>query len=140
VGCVVPQLVEGRTGLVRLGALRRAPKELTTRRTISLLGPKAHRGGTITADNGCEFHDDAKIEAGLKIDFQFATPHRGWKRASNENTHGLLRQYLPKGTDSAQLTQWQCHRLAAILNNRPRNPSRRTRAQSFAANPGCLGL
>lgn len=75
---------------------------------------------TITADNGCEFHDYKKIEAGLKIDFYFATPHHAWERGSNENTNGLIRQYLPKGTDLAALTQPQCDRLAAILNNRPR--------------------
>ncbi len=117
--CVLT-VVERRTGLLRLGALRRATKELTTRRTISLLSQEAHPVRTITADNGGEFHDYAKIEAGLKIDFYFATPHHAWERGSNENTNGLLRQYLPKGTDLAELTQWQCNRLAAILNNRPR--------------------
>ncbi|MBK8090965.1 MAG: IS30 family transposase [Verrucomicrobiaceae bacterium] len=117
--CVLT-VVERRTGLVRLGALRRATKELTTRRTLSLLGKEAHRVRTITADNGCEFHDYKKIETGLKIDFYFAKPHHAWERGSNENTNGLLRQYLPKGTDLAGLTQPQCNRLAEILNNRPR--------------------
>jgi IS30 family transposase len=117
--CVLT-VVERRTGLVRIGALRPATKELTSRRTISLLGREAHRVRTITADNGCEFHDYKKIEASLKIDFYFATPHRAWERGSNENTNGLLRQYLPKGKDLAGLSQALCNRLAAILNNRPR--------------------
>ena len=99
---------------------RRATKELTTRRTISLLGKEAHRVRSITANNSCEFHDYEKIEAGLKIDFYFATPHHAWERGSNEKTYGLLMQYLSKGTDLAGLTQSQCNRLAAILNNRPR--------------------
>jgi transposase, IS30 family len=81
---------------------------------------EAHRVRTITADNGCEFHDYKKIEAGLKIDFYSATPHHAWERGSHENTNGLLRQYLPKGTDLAGLTQPQCNRQAEILNNRPR--------------------
>ena len=119
--CVLT-VVERSTGLVRIGALRRATKELTTRRTLSLLAKEAHRIRTITADNGCEFHDYETIEAGLKIDFYFATPHHAWERGSNENTNGLLRQYLPKGTDLAGLTQPQCNRIAAILNNRPRKP------------------
>lgn len=102
--CVLT-VVERRTGLMRLGALRRATKELTTRRTLSLLGKEAHRVRTITADNGCEFHDYVKIEAGLKIDFYFATPHHAWERGSNKNTNGLLRQYLPKGTDLIEITQ-----------------------------------
>jgi IS30 family transposase len=117
--CVLT-IVERRTGLVRIGALRRATKEQTTRRTIALLGQEAHRVRTITADNGCEFHDYEKIEAALKLDFYFATPHHAWERGSNENTNGLLRQYLPKGSNLAGLTQPQCDRLAAILNNRPR--------------------
>ena len=117
--CVLT-VVERRTGLVRIGALLRATKELTTRRTISLLGKEAHRVRTITADNGGEFHDYGKIEAGLQASFYFATPHHAWERGSNENTNGLLRQYLPKGTDLAGLTQPQCERIAAILNNRPR--------------------
>jgi len=117
--CVLT-VVERRTGLVRIGALQRATKELTTKRTISLLSKEAHPIRTITADNGCEFHDYKKIEAGLKIDFYFATPHHAWERGSNENTNGLLRQYLPKGTDLGGLTQPQCNCLAAKLNNRPR--------------------
>lgn len=117
--CVLT-IVERRTGLVRIGALRRATKELTTQRTLSLLGREAHRVRTITADNGCEFHDYKKIEAGLKTDVYFATPHHAWERGTNENTNGLLRQYLPKGTDLSGLTQAQCHRLASLLNNRPR--------------------
>lgn len=117
--CVLT-IVERRTGLVRIGPLRRATKELTTRRTVSLLGQEAHPVRTITADNGCEFHDYKQIEAALKTDFYFATPHHAWERGSNENTNGLLRQYLPKGTSLAGLTQPQCDRLAEILNNRPR--------------------
>ena len=113
-------VVERRTGLERIGALRRATKELTTRRTISLPGREAHRVRTITADNGCEFHDYKKIGASLKIDFYIATPHHAWGRGSKENTNGLRRQCLPKGTNLAGLTQPQCNPLAAILNNRPR--------------------
>ena len=69
--CVLT-IVERHTGLVRIGALKRATKDLTTCRTISLLGKEAHRVRTITADNGCEFHDYGKIEAGLQASFYFA--------------------------------------------------------------------
>jgi IS30 family transposase len=50
----------------------------------------------------------------------FATPHHAWERATNENTNGLLRQYLPRGTSFERLKQAQCNRIAEILNNRPR--------------------
>jgi IS30 family transposase len=50
----------------------------------------------------------------------FATPHHAWERGTNENTNGLLRQYLPKRQSMASLTQPDCDRIAAHLNRRPR--------------------
>ncbi len=47
-------------------------------------------------------------------------PHHAWERATNENTNGLLRQYLPKRTCLRHLTQWQCNAIAKRLNHRPR--------------------
>ncbi|MEJ1353392.1 MAG: IS30 family transposase, partial [Candidatus Sedimenticola sp. (ex Thyasira tokunagai)] len=49
-----------------------------------------------------------------------ATPHHSWERGSNENANGLIRQYLPKGTSMANLTQHQCDAIAHKLNTRPR--------------------
>jgi IS30 family transposase len=50
----------------------------------------------------------------------FATPHHPWERGINENTNGLLRQYLPKRRSMAPLTQHDCDLIAATLNHRPR--------------------
>ena len=55
---------------------------------------------TITADNGTEFHDYESVEEATGVKFYFATPY-----PSNENFNGLLRQYLPKRTSQAALTQ-----------------------------------
>ncbi len=52
---------------------------------------------TITADNGTEFHWYKQVEAANPVKFYFATPHHSWERGTNENTNGLIRQYLPKG-------------------------------------------
>lgn len=75
---------------------------------------------TITADNGTEFHDYAALERQTGVRFYFATPHHSWERGTNENTNGLLRQFLPKGQCQKHLTQWDCNRLARLLNRRPR--------------------
>lgn len=75
---------------------------------------------TVTADNGTEFHDYAAIERATGTAFYFATPHHSWERGTNENTNGLIRQYVPKGTSMAKLTQQRCNAIARALNNRPR--------------------
>ena len=75
---------------------------------------------TITADNGTEFHDYASVEAETGVRFYFATPYHSWERGSNENFNGLLRQYLPKRTSMAHLTQKRCDAIARQLNARPR--------------------
>ena len=75
---------------------------------------------TITADNGTEFHSYKRIEAATGVEFYFATPHHSWERGTNENTNGLIRQYLPKKTSQAHVTQADCDGIAAKLNSRPR--------------------
>lgn len=75
---------------------------------------------TITADNGTEFHGYAALEQTTGTRFYFATPHHAWEHGTNENTNGLLRQYLPKGESMAALTQHDCNPLATKLNRRPR--------------------
>jgi IS30 family transposase len=78
------------------------------------------RVATVTADNGSEFHSYAEIEAATGALFYFATPHHSWERGTNENTNGLIRQYLPKRESMAHVTQADCDAIAAKLNTRPR--------------------
>jgi IS30 family transposase len=75
---------------------------------------------TITLDNGTEFHGYKEVENQLGVKFYFATPYRSWERGTNENTNGLVRQYLPKGQCLKWLTQTECNRIAKELNDRPR--------------------
>ena len=112
--------MERKTGLVRIGQIQRATKELTLERTIKLLWAERNRVKTITADNGTEFHNYRDLENILDTQVYFATPHHAWERGTNENTNGLIRQYLPKGTNLNRITQRQCSRIAEQLNNRPR--------------------
>ena len=112
--------VERKSGLVRIGKLTRATAAYTTERAVQLLLGEPHRVHTLTADNGTEFHGFPDIERGLDARVYFATPHHAWERGTNENTNGLLRQYLPKGADLRNLTQRDCNRIARHLNQRPR--------------------
>src|SRR3954465_7661028 len=94
-------VVERKSGLVRVGKIDRVGAQETLQRTVSLLRHERHRIRTITADNGSEFHMYKTLERRLRATVYFATPHHAWKRGTNENTNGLLRQYLPKGTNLA---------------------------------------
>ena len=119
-GPCVLTLVERKTGFLVLGQLRQRTTTAVTRRATQLIRREARPVHTITVDNGTEFHDYGAIERETATRFYFATPHHSWERGTNENTNGLLRQYLPKGQSMAHLTQAACDRLADKLNRRPR--------------------
>lgn len=113
-------IVERKSGLIRIGKIARVGAQETLHRTVSLLRNEPHPVHSITADNGTEFHMYKSLEQKLGTKFYFATPHHAWERGTNENTNGLLRQYLPKHTNLAPLTQRQCTAFATKLNHRPR--------------------
>ena len=75
---------------------------------------------TITADNGKEFARHKEIAKGLDAEFYFARPYHSWERGANENTNGLIRQYIPKGTDFSELTDEMLAEIEWKLNHRPR--------------------
>ena len=75
---------------------------------------------SITLDNGTEFHGYAELQERFGIEFYFARPYHSWERGTNENTNGLIRQYLPKGSCFKELSQRQCNVIEKELNCRPR--------------------
>jgi IS30 family transposase len=113
-------LVERRTGYLELGKLHARTTAEVNRRAIPLIRRQPHPVHTITSDNGTEFHGHVALEAATQAAFYFATPHHAWERGTNENTNGLVRQYLPKRVSMAHLTQQGCEAIARQLNQRPR--------------------
>lgn len=117
--CIVT-LVDRKTGYVMIGKLAARTVEATNKRTISLLRKAPRRTRSLTLDNGTEFHGYKAIENATRATVYFATPHHSWERGTSENTNGLIRQYLPKRTSMAHVTQHDCNWIAQQLNDRPR--------------------
>lgn len=117
--CIVT-LVERSTGYTEIGQLNDRTVATLNKRVKHLLGRNPERYKTITADNGTEFHGYKELETKTGVPFYFCTPYHSWERGTNENTNGLIRQYLPKGTSMEGLKQWKCDLIARKLNTRPR--------------------
>lgn len=107
--------------LTRFTLIRKL-KNKTTEEVNRVLTPLISEFGikTLTADNGCEFHGYKKVEEATGAQFYFATPHHSWERGTNENTNGLIRQYLPKGMSMQYISEEYFELVESRLNNRPR--------------------
>jgi transposase, IS30 family len=113
-------LVCRKTGYTMIGKLFGRTTQALNRRAASLIRQARHRVRTITVDNGTEFHGYKQLERLTGTRIYFATPHHSWERGTSENTNGLIRQYLPKRASMSHISQRDCTRIAAALNNRPR--------------------
>lgn len=113
-------LAERKSRYVLVGHIRSKHAESVTAVTTRLLMPHKDNCHTITLDNGKEFAGHESIAAELQASVYFAHPYSSWERGLNENSNGLIRQYFPKGTDLADITDEQVQRAVERLNHRPR--------------------
>lgn len=75
---------------------------------------------TITVDRGKEFSCYKTIETQFETNIYFADPYSAWQRGTNENSNGLLREFFPKKTDLAKITQAELEYALYSINHRPR--------------------
>ncbi len=102
----------------KLQACASVPVVQRLQQTLRRLPPEKRR--SVTLDNGREFARPTELEKKLAMPVYLAHPYHAWERGTNENTNGLLRQYLPKGTDLSQVTDEQLQSYTRQLNHRPR--------------------
>ncbi|WP_338562646.1 IS30 family transposase [Acinetobacter sp. KS-LM10] len=113
-------IVDRRTGYLWLTKCNTRKAEDISRATINLLTPIKDQLKTITADNGKEFSLHEHIAQELDLDCYFADPYSAWQRGTNENTNGLIRQYIRKGGDLNHYTDEYISEITQRLNQRPR--------------------
>jgi IS30 family transposase len=114
-------LAERKSRLALITKLPRKGAAETNKAIISRLKKLPANGRqTLTLDNGTENAKHEQLSARLGIKCYFAHPYSSWERGTNENINGLIRWYLPKGTDFSKITPEQIARIEYLLNSRPR--------------------
>jgi len=118
----VATLVERTTGFVMLLHLSGDHTAATVAEAMCQAVPKIPEvlWRSLTWDRGSEMALHTKITQATGLPIYFADPYSPWQRGSNENTNGLLRQYLPKGSDLSFYGPGMLDQIAAELNSRPR--------------------
>lgn len=117
----VGTLVERTTLFTVLAKMENATAEATLDGFSHVLNRiEAQKRLSLTYDQGREMAAHQRLTEATGVKVYFADPHSPWQRGINENTNGLLRQYLPKGSDLGVFTQEDLDEIAWKLNTRPR--------------------
>jgi IS30 family transposase len=114
-------LVERKSGytlLARVDDRRAATVRQAAQQRLMKLPANLRR--TLTFDNGKEFAEHEALASVTSMRIFFAKPYCAWQRGTNENTNGLVRQYLPKGTDLTASSHREVAAIQSSLNDRPR--------------------
>lgn len=123
-GSAVGTLVERTTRLLMLVKLPH-PQPATAAHVLQAFSDKLNAIAqpmrkTLTYDRGREMAYHQQLTANTGVAVYFCDPHSPWQRGTNENTNGLVRQYLPKGTDLSGYSQEDLDKIADLMNGRPR--------------------
>lgn len=113
-------IVDRKTGYLWLKKCQTRKAEEICQARIRLLMPIKDQLKTIIADNGKEFSLHEYTTQALEISWYFADPYSAWQRGTNENTNGLIRQYIKKGSDLNMYTEAYIAEITQRLNHRPR--------------------
>lgn len=114
-------LVERKSGftlLARVSNRRAATVRTAAEQRLAPLPESLRR--TMTFDNGKEFAEHEQLAATTGLAIYFAQPYAAWQRGTNEHTNGLVRQYVPKGTDFNATSHRAVAAIESSLNDRPR--------------------
>lgn len=113
-------VVERKTGLAKMKRVTKKSAHLVADAMVNMLMPVKLNVKTITSDNGKEFADHKEVKRRLYSRFYFADAYASWQRGTNENTNGLIREYLSKGCDFRQVSDDEVQSIEDRLNNKPR--------------------
>jgi IS30 family transposase len=116
----VVTLVERKHKYTLIGHVVKKTALAVQKEILRLLRPIQSRVHTITFDNGHEFSKHETIAQELSCECYFAKPYHAWERGLNENTNGLIRQYIPKHFDLRNISQAKLTTIMERLNSRPR--------------------
>jgi len=137
----IATLVERQSRFVLLVAVDgKDTRSVTTALTRQIRRLPLQLRRSLTWDRGLEMAEHTRFTIATDVKVYFCDPQSPWQRGSNENTNGLLRQYLPKGTNLSSLTQAHLDSIAAKLNSRPRQTlAFKTPAATLNANIALTG-
>ena len=112
--------MDRKTGYLWLKKCRTRKSQAVCVAPVHLLDSIKKELQTIIADNGKELNLHEQIADELGIEFYFADPYSAWQRGTNENTNGLIRQYILKGSDLNDYSDEYIAEITYRLNHRPR--------------------
>lgn len=112
--------IERKSGLLSASLVRKYNGHKISKQTIEDMERVFKEIQSITYDNGSEFTLWQQTERKLDTTIYFANPYHSWERGRSENVNGLIRDYLPKGTDFKNVTKTDILKIESLINNRPR--------------------